>query len=444
MSEVKHNQMTVSSSGRIINFLLFMHLSLQKARFIPYSRHDVIRLLLDETQADKQLRDQLEHMSNLLVHLYHFQFHQTLETLKNCYAPINPDIDTHPVFDIATEAMQAQEAELFKTIDQLLDKANFEKITDADIQRAMEDESLFSIKLDIDFDDFEKILFFRRGESVREETVASWFGLRKKTVTFVNYDRVVVIVKFKPQSYFDANDRKDLYFKPGSTIVKLFRNIPRNDLEMLFPNTEVRMKPIDKVIIGVPALIGGLVMLITKLGTTLLLLGTLLGFWLGMHQDPVELNQTNLLALGVGFGTLGAFLWKQFSNFKNRKIRFMKTLADNLYFKNLDNNLGVFHRLIDAAEEEECKEAILAYYFLHQADQALDAETLDAQIEAWFEAKLNHALDFEVDDALQKLEKLGLVTINNGMYQAITPDAALTKLDAIWDGYFKASTKSAT
>ena len=46
----------------------------------------------------------------------------------------------------------------------------------------------------------------------------------------------------------------------------------------------------------------------------------------------------------------------------------MKTLADNLYFKNLDNNTCVFHRLIDATEEEENKEVILAYYFLLKSD----------------------------------------------------------------------------
>ena len=49
------------------------------------------------------------------------------------------------------------------------------------------------------------------------------------------------------------------------------------------------------------------------------------------------------------------FLFKQISKYKNRKIKFMKALSDNLYFKNLDNNAGVFYHLIDAAEEEEFK-----------------------------------------------------------------------------------------
>ena len=47
----------------------------------------------------------------------------------------------------------------------------------------------------------------------------------------------------------------------------------------------------------------------------------------------------------------------------------MKALADSLYFKNLDNNAGVFHHLVDAAEEEEFKEAVLAYYFLLTAEK---------------------------------------------------------------------------
>ena len=413
-----------------------MSLELEKARFIPYSRSDIVRLLLNDKKLSKADSKKLGDMCDLLKHVYHFEFHQALETLKECYAPVNPDADTKTVFSSGADDLKEKEAQLFDALNDLLNKANFEKITSEDLERSMEESSLFQIKLNVDFDDFEQVLFFRRGDSKRQETLVSMLGLRKKEVEFINYDRVVVVVKFKPQSYFDAKKRGQLYFKPGSTIIKYFRNIPRCDLEMLFPNTEVRMKPIDKVIIAVPAAVGGAIMLVTKLGSTLLLSGALIAFWLGMRNDPVELNQTNLLALAVGFGTLGAFLWKQFSNFKNRKIRFMKTLADNLYFKNLDNNMGVFHRLIDAAEEEECKEAILAYYFLLNADKPLTAEELDQQVEDWFQSSLQYALDFEVDDALQKLLKLGLISSRLKRYKAISLDQARKLLDRKWDNYF--------
>ncbi len=412
-------------------------MTLERARFIPYSRADIIQLLLNEAILNKSDNNTFRQVCELLSHIYHFEFHQSLETLKACYAPVNPDADTNQVFNVDSDTLQNKERQLFEALNILLDKANFEKITEEDVALAMTEESLFNIKLNVDFNDFEQVLFFRRGESIRQETLVSFFGLRKKEISFINYDRVVVIVKFKPQIYFSRKQRKNLYFEPGSIIVKLFQNIPRNDLEMLFPNTEVGMKMIDKMIIGIPATVGGIIMLATKLGGTLLLCGSLIAFWLGMRDEPVQLNQTNLLALAIGFGTLGGFLWKQFSNFKNRKIRFMKTLADNLYFKNLDNNMGVFHRLIDTAEEEECKEAILAYYFLSVAGKSLSALELDQEIENWFERKQHKVLDFEIDDALQKLLKLGLVKlIPDGHYEAIPLHKATQVLDAVWDNYF--------
>jgi uncharacterized integral membrane protein len=138
----------------------------------------------------------------------------------------------------------------------------------------------------------------------------------------------------------------------------------------------------------------------TKLGASLILIGSVIAFWLGFGSEEVRLNQKHLIALGAGLGTLGGFLFRQVGKFKNRKIKFMKALADNLYFKNLDNNLGVFHHLIDAAEEEEVKEATLAYYFLLTADRALTRSELDDRIEKWFAEKWNCDLDFEIEDAL--------------------------------------------
>jgi len=114
----------------------------------------------------------------------------------------------------------------------------------------------------------------------------------------------------------------------------------------------------------------------------------------------------------------------------------MKTLADSLYFKNLDNNTGVFHRLIDAAEEEEGKEAILAYYFLLRSKEALTVAELDQSIEQWFQQEYQHSLDFEVEDAIRKLEELNLIQITGHHITAISLKKARAKLDNIWDDYF--------
>jgi len=139
----------------------------------------------------------------------------------------------------------------------------------------------------------------------------------------------------------------------------------------------------------------------------------------------------------AGFGALGAHFWKQFNNFKNRKLRFIQTLTQNLYFKNLDNNAGVFHRLLDEAEEEEGKEALLAYAFLLQSDRALALTDLDSYIESWFERQLGCRVDFEIDDAIQKLIRFGLVVEQNPQtYRAVSMADGLRLLDERWDNIF--------
>ena len=116
----------------------------------------------------------------------------------------------------------------------------------------------------------------------------------------------------------------------------------------------------------------------------------------------------------------------------------MKTLADSLYFRNLDNNAGVFHRLVDAAEEEECKEAVLAWTFLLTHEAALTAEALDAVIEAFLAEQIDGPVDFEIDDALDKLERFGIVTRrDDGTLVALEPIAAARRLDEIWDDLYR-------
>jgi hypothetical protein len=280
------------------------------------------------------------------------------------------------------------------------------------------------------------VIFFRRGESIKKETLVKYFGLWKRSFQFTNYDRVAVYIKFKEAAYFEKQKRKHLYFEPGSTVIKLFHNVPKADLEMLFPNSKVRMKTIDKLIIGVPAAVSGIIVLVTKLGASLLLVGSVISFWLGFKDEEVQIKQQHLIALGAGLGTLAGFLFRQINKYKNRKIKFMKALADNLYFKNLDNNAGVFYHLIDAAEEEEFKEAVLAYYFLLTVKRPLTQKALDQRIENWLADRWDCQIDFEIGDAIQKLQRLKLITAENDYLRSVPLNSAKQQLDTIWDNYF--------
>ena len=114
----------------------------------------------------------------------------------------------------------------------------------------------------------------------------------------------------------------------------------------------------------------------------------------------------------------------------------MKTL----YFHNLDNNAGVFDFLVQEAEEEECKEALLAYYFLLTEQDAngepFTEEGLDRRIEQWMEERFGMTLNFEVDDALRKLEEKKLLVKDGDRYRVPPIDETLIRLDELWDGVF--------
>jgi hypothetical protein len=119
---------------------------------------------------------------------------------------------------------------------------------------------------------------------------------------------------------------------------------------------------------------------------------------------------------------------------------YQKLLSDNIYYRNVNNNAGIFDYLIGAAEEQDCKEAFLACYFLLTAGDGLTQDALDQRIESWLCQTFGIELDFECDDAIAKLDRLGLLRRDGDRLTALPPDRALVQLDQAWDDIFRAPT----
>ena len=88
------------------------------------------------------------------------------------------------------------------------------------------------------------------------------------------------------------------------------------------------------------------------------------------------------------------------------------------------------------AEEEEVKEALLAYYFLWKSSTPLQAIEIDQAIENWMLKKHNTEIDFEITDGLAKLDKLGILIQTDDKYTVPSLSQTMKKLDQIWDNYF--------
>jgi len=224
--------------------------------------------------------------------------------------------------------------------------------------------------------------------------------------------------------------------RPGAVLIKYFRNIARNDLQALFPNVRVVMSAVDRLILGVPALAGSVPILL-NLASTVTVLFAVLAFYLGVSATIEEDHMKRALAAVSGPVALGGFVARQWTKYQRQSLKYQQELTDNIYFRNINNNAGIFDYLIGAAEQQECKEALLAYYFLLATPEPLTQDALDQRIEAWLKDTFAIDIDFEVDDALGKLQRLGLLQ-HDGDKLAVPPlDAALVELDRAWDNFFQ-------
>ncbi|BBM82636.1 TMEM143 family protein [Candidatus Uabimicrobium amorphum] len=414
-----------------------------RERFIPYQKFELVNMISKDLTVESQ-RD-FKRFCRILESVYHFKFHEKLEKMKQCYYPFNPDIDTRKFRKYTPEELKQSEDELEEVFSEILNNANYRQISEEELHEALVRESLFKISLFVDFAQFDKCLLFCRGDVTNKVVIRTW-NFKKKTIEVPTYKRIAMLIKFREEKHIAKEDRDGIMFTPGTMVVKLFRNIPKADMEMLFPNTKVRMRLKDKLFLGVPAVLGGLFVVLAKGGSVLYALPIIFTIMYILlttgNLSEIDSQQAAILIAG-GTALIGifAYAWRQWVKYRSRKIEFMKTLSENLYFKNLDNNAGVFHHLVDSAEEEECKEVILSYFFLLQNPQGLTEEQIDDSIEKWFETKHKTRIDFEIDDALRKLVELELCTTSEiegkTIYQAIAVEEACKKLDYIWDNYFQ-------
>jgi hypothetical protein len=140
------------------------------------------------------------------------------------------------------------------------------------------------------------------------------------------------------------------------------------------------------------------------------------------------------VALGVVGGTLG-YSARGVYGYLNTRQKYQLNLTQSLYFQNLDNNSGAIHRLLDEAEEQENREVMLAYYFLWRdaPPQGLLPAEIDHRVETYLAEHVEGHVDFEIGDALTKLQRLEIAQAGaDGRWQAPPIEAAIEALGRRW------------
>ena len=408
-----------------------------REHFIPVSRYALLEHLRRQAPWNNEERQSREAFFQYLAIWTHQSFRQDLNALKRAFLPFSPDRDTKTILDYSDRERASLQAELLASLRSLLEHANYNEITSRDLQQIFSADSPYGLQLKVDLSEFEEVLLYARGHDTAARTFRDWkkLYLKKLSIEIPVYQRLFLLLKLKPEalrideimtaenvSRKKAQKKLNRYrenlpdnISGDHIIIKLFKNIPQADLEMLFPNTQVRLKPFDKIKLGITAgggTIGSVTATATKLAAA-----------------------ANPMTAATAMAGLAGVIFRQVMKFFGQRTKYMMVLAQNLYFHNLANNRAALTLLTDRAEEEAFKNTLLAYHILNQNGPLDSCEQLSQQVEAFIKSEFNTQIEFDVEAALDYLDNAKLLDREN--LSVVTPGQASQQLQRHWQQHME-------
>eukprot|EP01090_Pellita_catalonica_P004905 TRINITY_DN14715_c0_g1_i1.p1 TRINITY_DN14715_c0_g1~~TRINITY_DN14715_c0_g1_i1.p1 ORF type:complete len:441 (+),score=65.07 TRINITY_DN14715_c0_g1_i1:296-1618(+) len=241
--------------------------------------------------------------------------------------------------------------------------------------------------------------------------------LQNSTLQEPTFQEVVIIYRRTARPSVDLTD-ESLSINPKAIYVKTFTDIPMADLELIFPEKKVKLRPLDMLWFSFTAIFGVFTILFNLI-------------------DGDEEFSSLQIASFVGFVMLGL---KCFTDYRANMIYYQSVMLKSLYERSTDNHDGVILFLMEELKQQELKEIVLAYFFLLKYGEQT-AEELDVCCEQFlFDIQPKQTkgsgpihIDFEVKDALEKLQGMNLCTKLHNKVQAVSLDVALASVHKLWN-----------
>jgi hypothetical protein len=302
------------------------------------------------------------------------------------YSTWDPD-QPHPLPEKTfSESLQQKPAtKVFEDIDALAISAGYKKITRDEIQDCVSVCSTIGIPVQVDLNLFEHLEYYARGEVIGHRVRRRWQSFyRRQIIDVPVYQRMIVAFRLKADQPLGRGSAEKLV--SSAIHLRLFKNIPKQDLDMLLPGGTVRISGFDRVKIVLPSL-GGFLLSLRKIAQLSLLLAALAMHWVAI-----------LIALMIGYA-----LKSTLSYFQTRN-RYELNLNRHLYFQKLDTNAGVLATLVDDAVTQRRCEAMLLFHALATIDdQPASTRKLKRRCERYVRESCGVETDFQVARALTLL-----------------------------------------
>lgn len=200
--------------------------------------------------------------------------------------------------------------------------------------------------------------------------------LSKITIQEPTFDRIIVLYRC---SSSNLQTERGIY-------VKHFKNIPMADMEIVLPEKKnPGLTPMDWVKFLASAVVG-----------------------LGAVVGSLDMPKGDLWVIFAVLSTVIGYCAKTYFTFQANMAAYQNLITQSMYDKQLDSGKGTLLHLCDDVIQQEVKEVILAYFILMEQGKAT-TQDLDIQCEELIKEEFGVSCNFDVDDAVEKLEKLGIV-----------------------------------
>ena len=392
--------------------------------FVPLHTTDLVEFLSQHPKLIANDKATFKHLASLILALLHHVYRQRHEQMTYLYAPLDPDRDTLLMNLPLAEPRENLCDEMLTRLADVLRRANYHRLSREEIQRAMDAASRWGVRMRVDFNALKLIEVYARGDVVTQKTFRNWrHGFRRCTVDIHLYQRLVVIFRTSP-------DGRDPRFDWRRMYLRMFKNIPQQDVDMVLPATRIKLSWLDHSTIVLPSLYA-LVSTLWKAMRFAVLL-TLAGL----------LKTAALIALVLAALVYG--LKAMFTSTINTRRRYHLNVAQNLYYQSLDNNAGAMLRLLEEGEQQEACEAVLSYFVAaillqdtsNKATQPVSLHAIDEACEEIILEATGIHIDFDVQGAAHDLVELGLLRAEGDKWIAPTLAQANRVLNQTWDQWF--------
>lgn len=374
--------------------------SLPDDRYIPVRIEALMAEISRQGERFGPLAESVEAFERALEHAILQETSAFKRAIGRAYEPVNParetiahaEDDDQAVVDGRIEALRGM-------VSYLLDKANYEPLDEGQIEATLHLASTHGMRIRVNPDRMAFLDLYVRGRAETTRNVRTWRH------PFKGEDRTIEIFR-----------RLAVVFRPADeerVNLKLFREIPLEDVEALLPHAEAQMTRFDKIKI-VGGGLGALGGIATKLWAVLVHGAVIAsGFLWAATVAMVGLSVRSILG------------------YRHAKRVRASQMTHHLYFQNVANNAGVLDQLLMSIGHEELKEALLGYAVL-AADSSIDSMvSFEAAVTAWLDDAFGVRVDFDGPDAHESLTRLELWD-DPERWTVVAPEQAIERLDARW------------